>query len=129
VSLHHQSAKKRRVIRSAAAKNLLHINGASVFAAQFKPTNCDVLSVDIMSAISKDIFMQDSLEILGRRIRTLREESGLSQEKFAEKCSFDRTYISLLERGKRNPSYTNLLKVAKGFEISISDLLDISNGT
>lgn len=73
--------------------------------------------------------MQDSLEILGQRIRTLREESGLSQEKFAEKCGFDRTYISLLERGKRNPSYTNLLKVAKGFEISISELLNIPNGT
>jgi hypothetical protein len=36
VPLHNQSAKKRRVIRSAAAKNLLRINGASVFAAQFK---------------------------------------------------------------------------------------------
>jgi DNA-binding XRE family transcriptional regulator len=127
--LHNQSAKKRRVIRSAATKNLLRINGASVFAAQFKPTSCDVLSVDIMSAIGKDMFMQDSLEILGKRIRQLREKCGLSQEKFAEKCEFDRTYISLLERGKRNPSYTNLLKVAKGFEISISDLLDISNGT
>ncbi len=73
--------------------------------------------------------MQDSLAILGKRIKTLREERGLSQEKFAEKCGFDRTYISLIERGKRNPSYTNLLKVAKGLEISISDLLDISNGT
>ena len=91
-------------------------------------TNCDVLSVDTMSAIGKDMCMQNSLETLGQRIRTLREETGLSQEKFAEKCEFDRTYISLLERGKRNPSYTNLLKVAKGFEISISDLLDISNG-
>ena len=73
--------------------------------------------------------MQDSLAILGKRIRTLREERGWSQEKFAEKCRFDRTYISLLERGKRNPSYTNLLKVAEGFEISISDLLSIPNGT
>jgi putative transcriptional regulator len=82
-----------------------------------------------MSAISKYMFMQDSLEILGQRIRNLREQCGLSQEKFAEKCEFDRTCISLLERGKRNPSYTNLLKVAKGFEISISELLNIPNGT
>jgi transcriptional regulator with XRE-family HTH domain len=82
-----------------------------------------------MSAKVKYMCMQDSLGILGKRIKTLREECGLSQEKFAEKCGFDRTYISLLERGKRNPSYINLLKVAEGFEISISDLLDISNGT
>jgi len=82
-----------------------------------------------MSATVKYKYMQDSLAILGKRIKTLREERGLSQEKFAEKCGFDRTYISLLERGKRNPSYTNLLKVAKGLEISISDLLNIPNGT
>ncbi len=82
-----------------------------------------------MSATVKYKYMQDSLAILGKRIKALREERGFSQEKFAEKCGFDRTYISLLERGKRNPSYTNLLKVAKGLEISISDLLNIPNGT
>lgn len=78
-----------------------------------------------MSAPVKHKRMQDSLAILGKRIKTLREERGLSQEKFAEKCGFDRTYISLIERGKRNPSYTNLLKVAEGLEISLSDLLNI----
>lgn len=82
-----------------------------------------------MSAISEYMCMQDSLEILGKRIKKIREDSGLSQEKFAEKCGFDRTYISLLERGKRNPSFTNLLKVAEGFEISISELLNTSDGT
>jgi len=82
-----------------------------------------------MSAKSKYKYMQDSLELLGKRIKFLREERGLSQEKFAEQCGFDRTYISLIERGKRNPSYTNLLKVAQGLEISISELLNISNGT
>lgn len=82
-----------------------------------------------MSAKVKYKRMQDSLAALGKRIKTLREESGLTQEKFAEKCGFDRTYISLIERGKRNLSYTNLLKVAEGLEISISDLLSIPNGT
>lgn len=76
-----------------------------------------------MSAMVKDDFMQDALAELGKQIKIRREERGWSQEKFAEKCGFDRTYISLLERGKRNPSYTNLLKVAEGLEISISDLL------
>lgn len=87
------------------------------------------MSVDIMSAIVKHKCMQDSLALLGKKIRFLRENLGLSQEKFAEKCGFDRTYISLLERGKRNPSYTNLLKVANGLEVSISELLNISNVT
>jgi transcriptional regulator with XRE-family HTH domain len=65
----------------------------------------------------------ESLETLGQRIRKKREELGLSQEKFAEKCEFDRTYISLLERGKRNISFTNLLRIADGLEISASELI------
>jgi transcriptional regulator with XRE-family HTH domain len=64
-----------------------------------------------------------SLINLGQKIRKRREELGLSQEKFAEKCEFDRTYISLLERGKRNISFTNLLRIADGLEISASELI------
>ena len=66
--------------------------------------------------------MTEALHILGKQIKNQRENLGLTQEKLAEKCGLDRTYISLLERGKRNPSYTNLLKVAFGLEISISEL-------
>ena len=66
--------------------------------------------------------MTVALHILGKQIKNQRENLGLTQEKLAEKCGLDRTYISLLERGKRNPSYTNLLKVALGLEISISEL-------
>lgn len=75
-----------------------------------------------MSEKIKDKFMTEALNILGKQIKTRRENLGLTQEKLAEKCGLDRTYISLLERGKRNPSYTNLLKVASGLEISISEL-------
>lgn len=66
----------------------------------------------------------ESLTLLGNKIKERRIELGMSQEKFAEKCGFDRTYISLLERGKRNLSYTNLLKVAEGLEISVSELTE-----
>lgn len=64
-----------------------------------------------------------SLMILGQKIKKRREELELSQEKLAEKCEFDRTYISLLERGKRNISFTNLLRLADGLEISASELI------
>lgn len=63
------------------------------------------------------------LEKLGDRIKKIRTEKGLSQEELAYLASFDRTYISLLERAKRNPSYFNLLKLSKGLNISLSDLL------
>jgi len=68
------------------------------------------------------LISMNTLEQLGRRIREKRHFLNLSQEKLAEKCDFDRTCISLLERGKRNPSYKNLLKLAKGLCISISEL-------
>jgi len=63
------------------------------------------------------------LNKLAKKIKAKRTELNISQEKLAEKCGFDRTYISLLERAKRNPSYLNLVKLSDGLEISISDLL------
>ena len=63
------------------------------------------------------------LKKLAESIKARRIELNLSQEKLAEKCAFDRTYISLLERSKRNLSFLNLKKLSDGLEISLSDLL------
>lgn len=73
--------------------------------------------------------MPKPLILLGQAIRAQREQLGLSQEKLAEQCGFDRTYISMLERGKRNPSLLNLLKLAKGLQISVSTLTKVFDGT
>ena len=60
----------------------------------------------------------------GKRIRELRETLGISQEKFALKIGMDRTYYSSVEAGKRNISIINICKIAKGFNITLSDLFD-----
>ena len=60
------------------------------------------------------------LKLLGERVKHIRAELKLSQEELAFKCGFDRTYISLVERGLRNISFTNLLILAEGLETSIS---------
>jgi len=73
--------------------------------------------------------MPESLQPLGKAIRAQREKLGLSQEKLAERCGFDRTYISMLERGKRNPSLLNLLKLAGGLQTSVSKLTEVYNGS
>ena len=73
--------------------------------------------------------MPKTLILLGQAIRNQREELGLSQEKLAERCGFDRTYISMLERGKRNPSLLNLLKLAKGLQTSVSQLTEVCDGS
>lgn len=63
------------------------------------------------------------LEKLASNIKSRRSELNISQEQLAEKCNFDRTYISLLERAKRNPSLFNLKKLSSGLDISLIDLL------
>lgn len=68
--------------------------------------------------------MKDPLKALGDRVRAQRTKLALSQEGLAERCDFDRTYISLIERGQRNPSFTNMLRLAKGLEVSISALTE-----
>ena len=57
-------------------------------------------------------------EEIGCRIRTIRNNKGISQEKLALNCNLDRTYISGLERGLRNPSYLILLRITKALKIS-----------
>jgi len=63
-----------------------------------------------------------SLLQLAKAIRDRREELGYSQERLAEECGFDRTYISMLERGTRNPSFLNLLKIATGPRFKLAPL-------
>lgn len=58
----------------------------------------------------------------GNRIKNLRKELGLSQEKFALKIDMDRTYYASVENGKRNISLENIYKIAQGFNISLEEL-------
>lgn len=73
--------------------------------------------------------MPKSLIVFGQGIRARREALGISQEKLAEQCGFDRTYISMLERGTRNPSLLNVVKLAKGLGASVSDLTKALDGS
>lgn len=59
---------------------------------------------------------------IGKRIRELRTQTGLSQEKFAQKIGMDRTYFASVELGKRNISIVNLEKIANGLNVSLSEL-------
>ena len=60
---------------------------------------------------------------LGKAIRKRRLNKKLTQEDLAEHAGFDRTYISMIERGTRNPSFTNLCRFAIAFNITPSELL------
>lgn len=68
--------------------------------------------------------MENKLQIFGNRIKAFREASSLSQESLAFKAGFDRTYISLVERGKRNLSLLNICRFAEALNVKPSDLLN-----
>lgn len=91
-------------------------------------TLCDLLSVDAMSTMASNVTMPKSLIPLGQAIKERRTKLCLSQENLADRCGFDRTYISMLERGQRNLSFLNLLKLAEGLETSVSQLTEVYNG-
>lgn len=61
-------------------------------------------------------------EELGNRIRELRQNTGLSQEKFALKIGMDRTYFASVEAGKRNIAIENIKKIADGLNVTLSEL-------
>ena len=61
----------------------------------------------------------DIKEKIGIRLRELRKQKGLSQEKFAFECELDRTYIASIEQGKRNVSIANIEKIAKALDMSV----------
>lgn len=83
------------------------------------------MSVDLLSILYYDSRMETDnyLIQLGKEIKRRRLIQNLSQEELALKCGFDRTYISMLERGKRSPSFLNLKKLCVGLEINLNDLL------
>ena len=66
-------------------------------------------------------------EKVGERIKELRKKQNLSQEDFAFKCGLDRTYITSLERGKRNISLENLEKIAKALNMTLSEFFNFDN--
>jgi transcriptional regulator with XRE-family HTH domain len=63
-----------------------------------------------------------ALTTLGTNLLRRREAKGLSQEALAEKAALDRTYISGIERGVRNPSVLSLLRVSKALGSTVAEL-------
>jgi len=59
----------------------------------------------------------------GEILRQFRKLAKFSQERLAQESGLDRTYISLLERGLRQPSLNSLLKISKGLSVSSSEIV------
>ena len=64
------------------------------------------------------------LEIIGDRIRTFRLKLGLTQPKLSFKCKLSASYIGSVERGERNLSSLNLIKIAESLGVKVGDFFD-----
>ena len=60
---------------------------------------------------------------IGANIKNLRIEKNISQEKLAELADLDRTYVQSIEKGDRNISVEVLLRLAKGLNVEITEIL------
>lgn len=67
--------------------------------------------------------ISDAAETLGARIRARRHELGQTQEKLAAAADMHWTFVGQVERGKRNVSLHNLLKIAQGLQIDPGELV------
>jgi len=63
------------------------------------------------------------LQKLGGNIRAIRLNKGFSQEKLAERSGLHRTYVGGVERGERNISFVNLVRLAKALDIPVETLV------
>lgn len=61
---------------------------------------------------------------LGRNVRRLREAKGWSQEEYADRAGIHRTYVSDIERGRRNPTIRLVEKLAQPLKVRPGELLD-----
>ena len=61
----------------------------------------------------------------GQRVAALRKAAGLSQEAFADRCGFARSYMSRIERGRANPSLDAIETLAAGLQAPVRDLFDV----
>lgn len=64
----------------------------------------------------------DVRQRLGMNVRRLRKAKGLAQEKFALGFGMDRTYVSGIERGTRNPTVTVVQRLADALEVPVAEL-------
>jgi DNA-binding XRE family transcriptional regulator len=66
---------------------------------------------------------RDELRRLGERVREQRRTRGLTQEALAEALDLSVAYVSLIERGGRNPPYTTVIAIARALGIPASSIV------
>lgn len=64
------------------------------------------------------------LSLFAQNMRLVRKHRGLSQEALADECGLDRTYVSGIERKRRNLSIRNIQRIADALQVDVRQLFD-----
>jgi transcriptional regulator with XRE-family HTH domain len=67
--------------------------------------------------------VDDLRAAFGQRVRKLRDQRGLSQAQLAERADLDITYVSGIERGRRNPGLNTLARLARALTVTLPMLV------
>lgn len=62
-------------------------------------------------------------EHFGLAVRNIRKRTGITQEELAHLAKIDRTYMSAIERGKKNPSIRVIYQLSQGLGVAVSDIV------
>ena len=65
----------------------------------------------------------DMRKLVGRNVKRIRQQKGLTQEQLAELSGFSQQYISSLEQGRRNPTIVTLYELATSLGVGHVDLV------
>ena len=120
----------------SAAKILLGGRALNRTDLDARNLGCDAVASNAFQALTKArqlvgltrerMSLEEQLALMGQRIREARSSLGMTQQALGEASGLDRTYISLVERGKQNVTIGAALKIAHALDVPISVLLSHS---
>jgi transcriptional regulator with XRE-family HTH domain len=75
----------------------------------------------IIKIQSKREIIMDAKQMIGARIKDIRNRKGFTQEDLAEKININPKYLSSIERGKENPTLNTLIKLSESLDVNLND--------
>lgn len=76
-----------------------------------------------ITRLQKNAEKQKFASHVGKRLRSVREKVGISQEQLSEQAGYYRTYVGHIENGKHSPSVHTMWRLAKVMKVDLGELL------
>jgi len=64
---------------------------------------------------------------IGKKIKSIRESKGLTQQAVSDLCDFEKSNVSRIESGRTNMTIKNLFKISQALRVKMKDLVDVES--